>query len=67
MLDATTHYEPEEQNIEAVVLRDQVARQCTLVTELLHVVGAGNPDDYEVREAALQLVRLLLLDNRKLL
>jgi len=61
VLDTTTEYDSEEHNIEAILLRDQVARQCTLVTELLDIVSGGNPDDYEAREAALQIVRLFLL------
>jgi len=61
VLDTTTEYDSEEHNIEAILLRDQVARQCSLVTELLDIVSGGNPDDYEAREAALQIVRLFLL------
>ncbi|GAA5843686.1 hypothetical protein JCM5353_001293 [Sporobolomyces roseus] len=59
VLDTTTEYDSEEHNIEAILLRDQVARQCTLVTELLDIVSGGNPDDYEAREAALQITVLL--------
>lgn len=44
-------------DLEANLLRDQVARQCALVGDLLEVMEGGNLDDYEVREAALQIVR----------
>ncbi|GAA5962208.1 hypothetical protein JCM3765_003898 [Sporobolomyces pararoseus] len=57
--ESTTSYDLEEHNLEANLLRDQVARQCALAGELLDVVEGGNLDDYEVREAALQLTGLL--------
>ncbi|GAA5885013.1 hypothetical protein JCM16303_006517 [Sporobolomyces ruberrimus] len=46
-------------DLEANLLRDQVARQCALVGDLLEVMEGGNLDDYEVREAALQIATLL--------
>ncbi|GAA5904546.1 serine/threonine-protein kinase [Sporobolomyces salmoneus] len=56
---STTAYELDEHNLEANLLRDQVARQCALVEDLLDTVESGKLDDYEVREAALQITGLL--------
>ena len=50
-------YELDEHDLEANLLRDRVAQQCALVADLLDTVESGNFDEYEVREAALQIVR----------
>ncbi|GAA6064463.1 hypothetical protein JCM10212_002126 [Sporobolomyces blumeae] len=61
--DSPTYNAFSHSNLEANLLRDQIARQCALVDELLGViVGSGgeiDPDDYDVRDAALQTAGLL--------
>ncbi|GAA5994677.1 uncharacterized protein JCM10292_002207 [Rhodotorula paludigena] len=49
-----------EADLAANLARDQLARQCALVEELVDLVStAEHPDDFEIREAALQLIELL--------
>ncbi|BGP24123.1 Protein kinase of the Mitotic Exit Network [Rhodotorula toruloides] len=49
-----------EADLAANLARDHLARQCALVEELVDIVSsAEHPDDFETREAALQLTGLL--------
>uniref|UniRef100_A0A0K3CJ22 BY PROTMAP: gi/472584551/gb/EMS22137.1/ STE/STE11/cdc15 protein kinase [Rhodosporidium toruloides NP11] gi/647399342/emb/CDR43947.1/ RHTO0S08e08328g1_1 [Rhodosporidium toruloides] n=1 Tax=Rhodotorula toruloides TaxID=5286 RepID=A0A0K3CJ22_RHOTO len=49
-----------EADLAANLARDHLARQCALVEELVDVVASTeHPDDFETREAALQLTGLL--------
>ncbi|GAA5944103.1 serine/threonine-protein kinase [Sporobolomyces koalae] len=57
--DPTPIYDTDDTNLEASLLRDQAARQCTLASDLLDLVGGRDPDNREAREAALQLTVLL--------
>ncbi|GAA6014456.1 hypothetical protein JCM11491_007060 [Sporobolomyces phaffii] len=57
--DTTLAFQADEHNLEANLIRDQLARQCASVGEMLDVVEGGNLDDYEVQEATLEITGLL--------